>query len=247
MWASTFNCFGTDIPALVELDVDVTPDSWELPIYLAGDVLDMGRYRRDRDRFVVPDRSWTPGQDAKVHEVDFAGTHDMRQSQRDLEMLRANRENYRSDKEWSDPTPSTWEDNVHRVGEIEPYDPASHHEPAEMYSQDSLDDLERAGFEPQEPGVWKREVKDEEGNPLGGSHFLMYEPGHRRPSDNKRAPWHLTTDPETVGVAFSTLRGHRGALRAADADVASARSMPKQARHFLFAVAGCQTDSWVDQ
>ena len=126
-----------------------------------------------------------------------------------------------------------------QVSEIEPYDPAQHgpYEPAEMYSQDSLDALERAGFEPQEPGVWKREVTDEAGKPLGASHILMYEPGHRRPSDGSRAPWHLMTDPETAGFAFGTLRGSRGALSAADADVADARRIPKQARLYFSVVA----------
>ncbi len=215
------------------------PDSWELPSYLAGDVLDMGRYRDDRDRFVVPDQSWKPGQDAKIHEVDFAGTHDMRQSQRDLDMLRANRE------KWSDTTSPA-------DREIEPYDPAKHGpmEPAEVYSQDSLDALQGAGFSPHESGVWHRPVTTDEGEHLGASHIITYEPGHRRPSDGSRAPWHLMTDPETAGLAFPTLRGPRGALAAADEDVAQIRRMPKHARMYLAMVAAqspgrANADDWL--
>lgn len=245
MWASSFKCSENDTTAFVELSVTTSiPDSWELPSYLAGDVLDMGRYRDDRDRFVVPDRSWQPGQDSKIHEVDFAGTHQMREQQKLPGWMR------------------TWPDTTEAGREIEPYDPAKHRpmEPAEMYSQDSLDALRDSGFEPQDNGVWRREVLDEEGKPLGASHILTYEPGHRRPSDRSRAPWHLTTDPETAGIAFSTLRGHRGALSAADEDVAQARKMPKQARLYLSVVATfvgktaaaqspgrASADDWLDQ
>lgn len=213
---------------------NLIPD-WELPNHLAGNLIDMDRFR-GRERATLPDDSWEPGQKARVHEVDFAGTHQMRAEQKSPGLHPQTRT-----PGWEDlthPEGDAWGDAVRNLNAIEPYDPEKHgtYEPAEMYSQDSLDALEKAGFEPHEAGVWHRPVTTDEGEELGARHILVYDPGHRRPTDNSRAPWHLMTDPESVGVAFRTLRGHNGALAAADEDRAQIRRIPKQARRHLFIV-----------
>lgn len=249
---------------------NLIPDSWELPSYLAGDLIPMDRFR-DRERATVPDDSWEPGQDADVvmhpkwkvrrgpsttelHPKDRTpGWEDL--TRPSTSPTYSTPPIYGPGLDWSNPTEETWAEAARRLNEVEPYDPEKHgpYEPAEMYSQDSLDALERAGFEPHEPGVWHRPVTTDEGEHLGASHILVYDPGHRRPTDNSRAPWHLMTDPESVGVAFSTLRGHRGALAAADEDRAQIRKIPKQARRYLAMVrlAAAQTpgranaDDWL--
>jgi hypothetical protein len=204
---------------------NLIPDSWELPSRLAGDLINMDRFR-DRERSAVPDEYWEPGQDAKVHEVDFAGTRAHREMEQKRRELGLGGEFESPPSAWSNS--SFWEH-----GPIEPYDPSTYHEPPELYSQDSLDALEKAGFEPHDSGVWHRPATTEDGEPIGASHILTYEPGHRRSTDNSRAPWHLTTDPESVGDVFGTLRGPHGALSAADEDLAQIRKMPKQARRYL--------------
>lgn len=211
----------------VELSVTtLIPDSWEMPSYLAGDLIPMNRYR-DRERETVPDEEWTPGQNARVFDMDY--TRDQKK-QRSLP------------SEPEQPSAS-WE--------IEPYDPEKHGgEPAEMYSQDSLDALHAAGFEPHESGVWHRPMVIGDGENLGAGHILTYEPGHRRPTDNSRAPWHLMTDPETAGLAFRRLRGPGGAISAADADVAQIRKTPKHARLYLVAAQSpgrANADDWLAQ
>ncbi len=159
----------------------------------------MGRYREDRDRFVVPDRNWKPGQDARVFDLDYT------------RQMRAPR-----------PIEESWTNAADRLGDIEPYDPEKHapHEPAELYSQNALDRLNRAGFEPHDSGVWHRPMINDQGTNIG-THYLSYEPGHKLDS-GARAPWHLTTDPEDVGEVFPTL--HR-AIRAADQHAATIGKM----------------------
>lgn len=192
---------------------NLIPDSWELPSYTAGDVYDLDAHRalqtyeRGGPR---EDHEWEEGEGAPV--IRFP------------EAVHAHV------PEWTDPDPhSDWTDAVKALREIEPYDPAKHGpmEPGDLTSVDSLQALEREGFEPHEPGVWHRRVRHENGDPTGMHHIITYEPGHRRPTNDERAPWILTTDPETAGVAFRHLDGPTGALAAANEDRAQIRRMSK--------------------
>lgn len=184
-------------------------DSWELPSHLAGDLIPMRKYRG---------RGVTAPTEEAERDADVI-THPKWRIRRGPTSFKP------------DPVDSAFSDWSF-LSDVEPYDPAMHgmHEPAEMYSQESLDALEKSGFEPLEIGVWHRPVTTSTGENLGASHLIMYSPGHRRPTDGTRAPWHLMTDPETAGVAFSTLRGPRGAISAADEDVRQIRAggLPKE-------------------
>jgi hypothetical protein len=168
----------------------------------------MDKYR-GRERLTIPDESWKPGQDAQI--FDLAAPRGRDRVERDTQ-------------EQSVPAPR-WD--------IEPYDPSQHHEPAELYSQNSLDALEKSGFQPHEPGVWHRPVTTDEGEHLGANHIIVHDPGHRRTTDGTRAPWHLMTDPESIGEAYSSLGGPGGAIAAADADREQLRKMPEHTRLFL--------------
>lgn len=172
----------------------------------------MGKYR-DREREAIPDDDWEEGQDAQVI------VHPKWKIRRGPSVPAAK------------PEESDWTDAAKNLSKIEPFDPAKYHEPPELYSQDSLDALRESGFyQENEPGVWHRPVTTDAGEDLGARHTIVYEPGHRRPSDNSRAPWHLLTDPETAGEAFRT---PGGAISAADADQERIRRLPKHARLYL--------------
>lgn len=186
------------------------PDSWELPSYLAGDLINMEPYRRNQ-----PSGPDVPGRDARVFDLDY--TRDKRnntvppQTERD------------------------WGAGLRSLEEMEPYDPEIHGRgPAELYSQDSLDALEKSGFSPLEQGFWHRPVMNDAGEHVG-SHYISYKPGYRGPEGN-RLPWNVTTDPEEVGRSHRTLLGQSGALAFADADAANMMKMSKLARAYLAAV-----------
>lgn len=178
---------------------DLIPDSWELPSYTAGDVYDLDAHRALRDYERGGPREMHQGEPGKVLP-------------------------FRRD-EWTEPERSDWTDAVKALREVEPYDPEKHGFDPDLTSVDSLAALDREGFEPHEPGVWYRHVTRDDGTPVGAHHIITYEPGNRRPANNERAPWILTTDPETVGIAFRHLDGPTGALAAANEDREQIRRM----------------------
>lgn len=177
------------------------PDSWELPSYLAGDLVPMNKYR-DRERDTLSDEDWAPGQHAQV--LDFKR------------------------KPAAPAVPAAhWENTL---ADIESYDPEKHGgEPAELYDQHDLDALEGSGYHPAESGVWHRPITTDRGESMGGQHMISYNPGHRD-SENRLIPWHVSTNPDEVGSVYGTLRGPGGALTATDAEVEQLRRTPKHAR-----------------
>lgn len=152
----------------------------------------MGRYR-DRERVTVPDESWEPGQDAQVL------MHPKWKIRRGpaAPALAAEPE--------EEPRPS--------LNDMPMYDPSQHEEPAELYSQDSIDRLEQAGFQPHERGVWHRPAAQGQQGP---GHLIVHDPGQPL-SDGTRAPWHLISNPDEVSQRYRALGGPDGAIAAADA------------------------------
>lgn len=127
--------------------------------------------------------------------------------------------------------PDSWELPSYLAGDLqEPsYEDWMSSLPAgDLMSVDAQQALEREGFFEHEPGVYHRPVTHRDGTPIAAHHIITYEPGNRRPSNDERAPWILTTDPETVGIAFRHLDGLGGALDAANADRAQIRRMSKK-------------------
>lgn len=179
------------------------PDSWELPSYLAGDVVNMDNYR-DRERATVPDKDRAPGQNARIFDLDY--TRSMKTPPQPLVDL----------------TPDWDAGQSH----METYDP-SKDEPAELYNQSDLDALHDAGFHPTEPGVWHRPVANDKGESLGASHTIIYEPGHRQTSNGRLIPWHVMSDQEGIGTAHPTLHG---ALTSVNAEAERVRKMPRHSR-----------------
>lgn len=191
------------------------PDSWELPSYIAGDLVPMEKYR-DRERMPVDSPEWEEGEGAPVvsHpkwkvrrgpaapapapvESTISDWYNPESVQRRLEQM-------------GDP------------GEFKPYDPSDYPD-RDFYNQDDLDHLQLNGFDPHGPGEWHRPITDAEGNLSGAEHIITYHPGHRTPPTTMHPrgelrPWHVTTDPETVGVAHANLRGPYGAMAAANAE-----------------------------
>jgi len=198
------------------------PESWELPTYLAGDLHDMRDYRRPSD----PEPSWW----SKIVQRFKAAPEETGPNARILDFQQPRKTPAKAQPSMSNMV--DWQG----FSNIEPYDPEVHKEPAELYSQDALDALEQSGFGPHDRGVWHRSVTNEAGEEVGASHVITHQPGYRRPGDKKRLPWHLTTVPETVSVAFSSLRGPYGAIAAADEDAEQIKKIPKHAGLYLVAL-----------
>lgn len=177
----------------------LTTDSWELPSHLAGDLLHMkGRPGRES----VPAEE--TGKDAQVI------THPK----------------WRIRRGPAAPAPAPVESVLQDWSEIAPPtedDLAKYHR-GDLVSQGHIDRLRAEGFEPDEDGSWHRRVTQANGEPIAAHHILTYQPGYRRPTNGERAPWILSTDPETVGIAFPSLHG---AVSAANADRDQVRRMSK--------------------
>jgi len=184
------------------------PDSWELPAYLAGELVPMSEYEdHRRDRMT----NWDEASQAPVVRLND-------KTRRELQKLRAQRPP-------AEP-PYDWADAARRLGEIEPYDPEAHgtYGPTDMVSADSRAHLEQHGFEPTEDtGVWTRRLTHANGDPLAMYHTIMYAPGHRLES-NERAPWLLMANPDEVGTPF---RSASDAVSAANADRDRVRKMSR--------------------
>lgn len=134
---------------------------------------------------------------------------------------------------WEAEEPQTnWGEMARSLADTEPYDPAKHAPPQrpELYSQNTIDALGRAKFEPYEPGVWHRPILDAAGEHTG-QHFLIHEPGNRL-KDGSRAPWTLMNDPEDIGTAHPSVHH---AIRAADTEAAA---ISKKAGVLFHLVAG---------
>lgn len=113
------------------------PESWELPSYLAGDLYDMGDYRRrTKDAPPLGNARIIPFQRPKPKpSVDHPSAW--------AEAVRKLRE----------------------IEPYDPEKHGG--EPPELYRQDHLDALESAGFEHVDKGTWHRTYTDGEGNALG--------------------------------------------------------------------------------
>jgi hypothetical protein len=164
--------------AFVELVVTMIPDSWELPSYFAGDLINM------------PKRPQPPeeeGPNARVFDLNY--TRDRR-----------NGTLYAPEPDWRG------------IDDIEPYDPSKHIEPAELNSQNNIDALNRAGFDPIDRHAWQRHVLSDDQENLG-THYIYRHPGDA-------LPWHFAPDEDTATIPAKTLRGalsladqHRNSLR----------------------------------
>lgn len=207
------------------------PDSWELPAYTAGDLVPMDDWehlRRDR----ITDN---------IGGAPVVRLND--KMRREIQRIKRSRPAPEPERDWGA--------GLRALEDMPPYDPSEHPD-RDFYNQDDLDHLAQHGFSPTgDPGVWSRHVTHPSGQAMAAQHILTYDPEHRRPTTGERAPWVLTTDPDTVGIAFPSLRGNRGAMAAANADQEAVRRMSKvgafitHLSHLMFRTAADKTPAQI--